>query len=97
RMLVGGSDPYMIEDGAGGAWVVARGFVAIYLAHLPPVLGGGSVLPSNRESMWGHLSAQPPRHILHDGFIVPVVIPDSAGGAFVSFSDNQRAYTSGYV
>ncbi len=96
----GGTDPYMVADGSGGAFITSTSFGAVSLGHITPVDAGpapGSQ-PEIAEATTGR-ALDPARSLqaMHNGDMLSVVIPDGAGGAFVSYTDNQRFYDTGYV
>jgi hypothetical protein len=99
RLVHGGSDPDMVPDGAGGAYIASRSFGAIAIQHFGPL---GSAPGSAIEVPVPDSGPRPSRRddafqIEHNGFVLPVVALDGQGGMFVAFTDDERFYDDAFI
>src|SRR5262245_57773849 len=101
RLVHGGSDPDMVADGAGGAYIASRRFGAIAIQHFGPMpsapgsareVRAQDLVPDARRSRRDETF-----QVEHNGFVLPVVALDGQGGMFVAFADNERFYDDAFI
>src|SRR5262245_46403215 len=99
RLVHGGSDPDMVADGAGGAYIASRSFGAIAIQHfgpLGPVPGSAIEVPGLNPGL-RPFRRDDTFQIEHNGFVLPVVALDGQGGMFVAFADDERFYDDAFI
>jgi hypothetical protein len=98
RFVLGGTDPSMVPDGSGGAYIASRAIVAQHFGPSGAVGAAGRAPNTGDPSSVPHgLEAAGPLSVQHNGLVLPVVVADGQGGLFVSFTDDQRFYDDAYV
>src|SRR5215471_11095345 len=100
-LVPGGSDPDMVADGAGGAYLASRNCCAIAIEHFGPQghwPGPALEAPAQNRAPDPHPTRRGEAfQIEHYGFVLPVVALDGQGGMFVAFMDNERIYDDAFI